>query len=54
MLFKQFPWCAEWKAELGELFDGYVAAKQRQQAYSTTTTCSCTGANSMKVAELAR
>jgi DNA helicase-2/ATP-dependent DNA helicase PcrA len=30
VLLKQFPWCAEWKAELGELFDGYVAAKQSQ------------------------
>ena len=30
VLLKQFPWCAEWKVELGELFDGYVAAKQSQ------------------------
>ncbi len=30
VLLKQFPWCAEWKAELGELFDGYVEAKQSQ------------------------
>jgi DNA helicase-2/ATP-dependent DNA helicase PcrA len=30
VLLKQFPWCAEWKVELGELFDGYVAAKQNQ------------------------
>src|SRR5262245_61021396 len=30
VLLKQFPWCAEWKAELGELFDRYVAAKQSQ------------------------
>ena len=27
---KQFPWCIEWEAELGELFREYVAAKQRQ------------------------
>lgn len=27
-----FPWCAEWAAELGQLFRGYVEAKQRQQA----------------------
>jgi ATP-dependent DNA helicase UvrD/PcrA len=30
VLLKQFPWCAEWKVELGELFDGYVDAKQSQ------------------------
>ena len=30
VLLKWFPWCAEWKTELGELFDGYVAAKQSQ------------------------
>ena len=30
VLLKQFPWCAEWKAELRELFDGYVEAKQSQ------------------------
>jgi DNA helicase II / ATP-dependent DNA helicase PcrA len=30
VLLKQFPWCAEWAAELRELFDDYVAAKQRQ------------------------
>ena len=31
VLLKQFPWCAEWKDALRELFDGYVEAKQRQQ-----------------------
>ena len=31
VLLKQFPWCAEWKDELRDLFDGYVEAKQRQQ-----------------------
>src|SRR5262249_35468485 len=30
VLLKQFLWCAEWKAELGELFDRYVEAKQSQ------------------------
>src|SRR5690606_8490127 len=27
-----FPWCSEWKAELGELFGAYVDAKQAQGA----------------------
>ncbi len=27
---KQFPWCAEWKDELRDLFAAYVAAKQKQ------------------------
>lgn len=31
VLLKQFPWCAEWKNALRELFDGYVETKQRQQ-----------------------
>jgi DNA helicase-2/ATP-dependent DNA helicase PcrA len=31
VLLKQFPWCAEWKDELRDLFEAYVAAKQRQQ-----------------------
>ena len=31
VLLKQFPWCAEWKDQLGDLFEAYVAAKQRQQ-----------------------
>jgi DNA helicase II / ATP-dependent DNA helicase PcrA len=30
ILAKQFPWCAEWKAELQNLFAAYVEAKQRQ------------------------
>jgi DNA helicase-2/ATP-dependent DNA helicase PcrA len=30
ILTKQFPWCGEWAAELGELFREYVTAKQRQ------------------------
>ena len=30
VLLKQFPWCAEWKDELSDLFEAYVAAKQRQ------------------------
>ena len=30
VLLKQFPWCAEWKVQLGELFDRYVEAKQSQ------------------------
>jgi DNA helicase-2/ATP-dependent DNA helicase PcrA len=30
VLAKQFPWCAEWKDALRELFAGYVEAKQRQ------------------------
>jgi DNA helicase-2/ATP-dependent DNA helicase PcrA len=30
VLLKQFPWCAEWKDELRDLFDGYVEAKQKQ------------------------
>ncbi|HZA01230.1 MAG TPA: ATP-dependent helicase, partial [Hyphomicrobiaceae bacterium] len=31
VLRKQFPWCAEWKDELRDLFAAYVEAKQRQQ-----------------------
>ena len=31
VLLKQYPWCAEWKEELRELFEAYVEAKQRQQ-----------------------
>jgi len=30
VLAKQFPWCAEWQAQLRELFDAYVGAKQAQ------------------------
>jgi len=30
VLAAQFPWCAEWEGELCGLFDGYVAAKQKQ------------------------
>jgi DNA helicase II / ATP-dependent DNA helicase PcrA len=30
VLLKQFPWCAEWKDELRDLFEAYVEAKQRQ------------------------
>ena len=30
VLRKQFPWCAEWKDELRELFAAYVEAKQTQ------------------------
>ena len=30
VLGKQFPWCAEWENDLRDLFDAYVAAKQRQ------------------------
>ncbi|HEX2336513.1 MAG TPA: ATP-dependent helicase [Hyphomicrobiaceae bacterium] len=30
VLLKQFPWCAEWKVELRDLFDAYVEAKQSQ------------------------
>jgi DNA helicase II / ATP-dependent DNA helicase PcrA len=29
-LAKQFPWCAEWKEELANLFAAYVEAKQKQ------------------------
>lgn len=31
LLLKQFPWCAEWKDALRDLFEAYVEAKQRQQ-----------------------
>jgi DNA helicase-2/ATP-dependent DNA helicase PcrA len=31
VLLKQFPWCAEWKDALRDLFEAYVEAKQRQQ-----------------------
>ena len=31
VLLKQFPWCAEWKDELRDLFEVYVEAKQAQQ-----------------------
>ena len=31
VLRQQFPWCAEWEAELRALFDAYVAAKQGQK-----------------------
>jgi DNA helicase-2/ATP-dependent DNA helicase PcrA len=30
VLHVSFPWCADWVAELGELFGAYVEAKQRQ------------------------
>jgi DNA helicase II / ATP-dependent DNA helicase PcrA len=30
VLLKQFPWCAEWKDELRDLFEAYVEAKQNQ------------------------
>lgn len=30
VLKSQFPWCAEWEADLRTLFEGYVAAKQGQ------------------------
>jgi DNA helicase II / ATP-dependent DNA helicase PcrA len=30
VLKRSFPWCAEWKKELRQLFGAYVAAKQRQ------------------------
>jgi DNA helicase II / ATP-dependent DNA helicase PcrA len=30
VLAKQFSWCAEWRDELRELFEAYVAAKQAQ------------------------
>jgi len=30
ILLASFPWCATWKAELRQLFAGYVEAKQRQ------------------------
>ncbi|MEP4470224.1 MAG: ATP-dependent helicase, partial [Bauldia litoralis] len=30
VLRKVYPWCAEWEAELRDLFAGYVEAKQRQ------------------------
>ena len=30
VLRSAFPWCAEWAAELRQLFSAYVAAKQRQ------------------------
>jgi len=30
VLAEAFPWCAEWEADLKELFAAYVAAKQRQ------------------------
>src|SRR5258705_5039807 len=29
VLRKQFPWCAEWEADLRRLVEGYVAAKQK-------------------------
>ena len=31
VLLKQFPWCAEWKDVLRDLFEAYVHAKQHQQ-----------------------
>jgi DNA helicase-2/ATP-dependent DNA helicase PcrA len=30
VLAKAYPWCVDWEAELRELFDAYVEAKQRQ------------------------
>ncbi|MDQ6627292.1 MAG: ATP-dependent helicase, partial [Pseudomonadota bacterium] len=30
-LAQRFPWCAEWAAELGVLFDAYVSEKQSQR-----------------------
>jgi DNA helicase-2/ATP-dependent DNA helicase PcrA len=31
VLARQFPWCSEWSAQLRDLFDAYVAAKQIQR-----------------------
>jgi DNA helicase-2/ATP-dependent DNA helicase PcrA len=33
VLLKQFPWCAEWKDELRDLFEAFVEAKQAQQVF---------------------
>ena len=52
VLLKQFPWCAEWKDELRDLFEAYVAAKQRQQVLDYDDLL-LYWAELMKVAELA-
>jgi DNA helicase-2/ATP-dependent DNA helicase PcrA len=52
VLLKQFPWCAEWKGELRDLFEAYVAAKQRQQVLDYDDLL-LYWAELMKVAELA-
>jgi DNA helicase-2/ATP-dependent DNA helicase PcrA len=52
VLQKQFPWCAEWKDALQDLFESYVEAKQRQQVLDFDDLLLYWG-ELMKVAELA-
>jgi ATP-dependent DNA helicase UvrD/PcrA len=53
VLLKQFPWCAEWKDALRDLFEAYVEAKQRQQVLDYDDLLLYWG-ELMKVPELAR
>jgi DNA helicase II / ATP-dependent DNA helicase PcrA len=53
ILMKQFPWCAEWQAELQELFREYVAAKQRQSVLDYDDLL-LYWAEMMKIEEIAR
>ena len=42
VLGRFFPWCVEWEAELKQLFQQYVEAKQKQNVLIMTT-CFFTG-----------
>ena len=53
VLRKQFPWCAEWETDLGNLFEGYVDAKQKQHVLDYDDLLLYWGAL-MQVPELAR
>ncbi len=53
VLRRQFPWCADWESELRLLFDGYVAAKQRQHVLDYDDLLLYWG-ELMQVTELAR
>jgi hypothetical protein len=44
VLLKQYPWCAEWKDELCDLF-GLTSKPSRTSTCSITTTCCSTGAS---------
>ncbi len=43
VLEEAFPWCADWREPLRQLFGAYVGAQAGATACSITTTCCCTG-----------
>jgi DNA helicase II / ATP-dependent DNA helicase PcrA len=53
VLLRQFPWCAEWKDALRDLFEAYVEAKQRQHVLDYDDLL-LYWAELMKVPEMAR